>query len=53
MKYTGYGKIMTKLMANTMAETLTYSVGRQNGHDIPHLDEDDDNKKVQLVKQKP
>lgn len=40
-------------MANMMVETLTYSTGRQNGHDTPHTDADDDNKKIQLVKQKP
>lgn len=35
-----------------MVEILTYSVGRQNGRDGPHLDTDDD-KKIHLVKQKP
>jgi hypothetical protein len=47
-----YRKILTKLIATTMVKTLTYSVGRQNGCDGPHLDADDD-KKIQLVKQKP
>jgi len=27
MKYTGYRKIMTKLITTTMVKTLTYSVG--------------------------
>lgn len=42
---------MTKLIASTMVETLSYSVGRQNGRDGTHLDADDD-KKIQLVKKK-
>jgi hypothetical protein len=42
---------MTKLTASTMEETLTSSVGRQNGRDGPHLDADDD-KKIQLIKKK-
>jgi len=42
---------MTKLTASTMVETLTSSVGRQNGRDGPHLDADN-KKKINWSKKK-